>query len=224
MRPKFTVCIPTLNHHDLLKKAISSVKNQTFTDFEAFIMADGGDQWVKEYVNKLDDKRFTYRQSANIGGHWGFPILNWCLKDLATGEYFTTLDDDDYLLPTYFEEFNRIITEHEIEKNVKPNLAMCGCQHYHPDIGRLGPVPINCAIDLIQICPNIDFVRENNLYYEYKKWGMYTDGHYAEKMATFNNYCTTEKVTCLFQPSEYTINYFLKYGHVEIFEGRLINY
>jgi glycosyltransferase involved in cell wall biosynthesis len=94
--PKVSVIILTYNRAHLLCKAIQSVLNQNFQDFEIIIVDDASQDNTTEVVNSFSDKRIRYiRHQANRGegGSRNSGVKN------ATGEYIAFLDDDDEWLP-----------------------------------------------------------------------------------------------------------------------------
>ena len=109
---KISICIPTYNRKNLLKKAIESAMRQDYDDIEIIISDnasnDGTDETIKEFNEQLNLK--YYRNTTNIG-----PLLNYkkCVYEYATGDYILFLSDDDELIdPTYI----RRSVEH-IERN-----------------------------------------------------------------------------------------------------------
>jgi len=58
--PQVSVIIPTRNRANLLKEAIESVLNQTFTDFELIIVDDGSTDHTAEVVAAFHDQRIVY--------------------------------------------------------------------------------------------------------------------------------------------------------------------
>lgn len=66
-----SVVIPTHNRVDLLKRAIESVLNQSFNDFEIIVVSDGSTDGTDELMETFDDERVRYykqfpAQGANV--------------------------------------------------------------------------------------------------------------------------------------------------------------
>ena len=101
--PKVSVIIPTYNRAILLGRAIESVLNQTFQDFELIIIDDGStdntDEVIKEFQKK--DNRIVYlKHDKNRGGS---AARNTGIK-ASRGEYIAFLDSDDEWLPEKLEK------------------------------------------------------------------------------------------------------------------------
>lgn len=95
--PKISVIIPTYNRESSIKKAIESVLNQTFSDFELIIVDDGSTDSTKEIISEflLKDKRVRYFYQSNSGGP--SKPKNTAFKHCA-GSYIAYLDSDDQWL------------------------------------------------------------------------------------------------------------------------------
>ncbi len=100
--PKVSVVIPTYNRAEFLERAIKSVLDQTFQDFEIVVIndacTDGGqtDAVMKRFA---DDRIIYVRHETNkgIGVARNTGVLN------SSGEYIAFLDDDDAWLPQKLE-------------------------------------------------------------------------------------------------------------------------
>ncbi len=93
-QPLVSVIIPTFNRVKLLPKAIASVVNQTYDNWELIIVDDRSTDDTKALVERfsLKDKRIRYIQNDRRKGPSGARncgILN------STGEYIAFLDSDD---------------------------------------------------------------------------------------------------------------------------------
>ena len=98
--PKITVTILTYNRAKLLPRAIKSVLNQTFSDFELIIINNAATDNTEEVIKSFKDKRIIYaKHEKNIPPSAG---LNTGI-DLAKGKYLVNLSDDDELLPNALE-------------------------------------------------------------------------------------------------------------------------
>jgi glycosyltransferase involved in cell wall biosynthesis len=99
MNPFFSVIIPTYNRALLIKKAIQSVLQQTYTDWELIIVDDGSTDNTKEVIESYSDKRirYIYQQNAERSEARNNGIKN------ALGKYICFLDSDDFFLPNRLE-------------------------------------------------------------------------------------------------------------------------
>lgn len=100
--PLFTVLTPTYNRRELLHDVYSSLKAQTFKDFEWLIVDDGSTDGTDSVIENWErEALFSVRQvfQPNRGKT---SALNLGVP-LATGELVVLLDSDDYLEPIALE-------------------------------------------------------------------------------------------------------------------------
>lgn len=103
-----SVYIPTYNRLELLKRAIDSVKCQTYQNFEVLIVDDGSVDGTREYLKEIakEDNRIRYFLKEKNSGAC---ISRNIAIENALGEFITGLDDDDYFcknrLKTFLEEW-----------------------------------------------------------------------------------------------------------------------
>ena len=89
---------------EMLTRAVDSILNQTFTDFEFLILNDSPtnkeiEKIVLEYAKH--DRRIKYfKNNKNIG----ISLSRNKLLDLSRGEYIAVMDHDDISLPDRFEQ------------------------------------------------------------------------------------------------------------------------
>lgn len=121
--PQLSILIPTFRRPELLRAAISSALNQnSYFPYEVIVVDNEQDPIVSREVDTIvggfnSQILRLHRNSKNLGmfGNW-----NRCIE-LARGEWFTILNDDDYFLPGFLEEFFR--TREELKN---PNLIQLG--------------------------------------------------------------------------------------------------
>ncbi|OKZ27314.1 MAG: hypothetical protein BHV84_05510 [Prevotella sp. AG:487_50_53] len=91
-----SIIIPLYNAELYINQCLLSIKNQTFTNWEAIIIDDGSSDESYNVCNKLikDDKRFRLIKKINEG----VSITRNKALDLCNGDYIFFLDADDYLL------------------------------------------------------------------------------------------------------------------------------
>ncbi len=99
--PKVSVIIPVYKVEEYLPACLESVANQTFQDFELILVDDGSpdtcgamcDAYAAEHANAkvLHQQNMGLSEARNQG------------VKIATGEYVTFIDSDDYVTPDYIE-------------------------------------------------------------------------------------------------------------------------
>lgn len=89
---KVSVVIPTHNRPELLKKAVSSVLNQTYKDFELIIIDVGLERRSDNIVSEFNDSSIIYIKSEKELN--GSAARNIGIKQ-AKGDFIAFLDDDD---------------------------------------------------------------------------------------------------------------------------------
>lgn len=97
-RPLFSVFIPTYNRADTLPRALQSVTEQQFKDFELIIIDDGSADGTRELIERWRpgfDGRLSYFYQHNQGKHAAYNLA----ASKAQGELLVLLDSDDILLP-----------------------------------------------------------------------------------------------------------------------------
>ena len=104
MEPLISVYIPTYNRLELIKRAVQSVQNQTYKNFEIIIVDDNSSDGTQDFLvglAKVDSRIRYFFKDKNSGACVSRNIA----INLAQGELITGLDDDDYFLPHRLEFF-----------------------------------------------------------------------------------------------------------------------
>ncbi len=107
-KPFFSIIIPTYNRASTIARAISSVINQSFGNWELIVIDDGSNDDTKEIVEKFNDVRIRYfwqeNQERSAARNYGI--------SLAKGEWICFLDSDDEYLPNHLNVFSIAIVNH----------------------------------------------------------------------------------------------------------------
>lgn len=88
---KVSIILPTYNRGDLLPRAVNSVIQQTFSDWEMILWDDGSTDNTKEIVSRFSDNRIKFYFDENRGVSYA---RNRALEK-AGGKYIAFLDSDD---------------------------------------------------------------------------------------------------------------------------------
>lgn len=112
--PKVSVVIPTHRRPELLQRALRSVIDQSFTDFEVLVVDDNSvgheaQLETEKIVREFDDDRIRY--IANESSQGGGEARNIGIRQ-AIGEFVAFLDDDEDWMPEklerQIEKFNQV--------------------------------------------------------------------------------------------------------------------
>lgn len=114
----FTVVLPTYNRSHLLSRAINSVLNQTFTDYELIVIDDCSTDQTQQVLSAFNDPRLTVlRQHKNTGIS---AARNRGIQQ-AQGQYICFLDDDNAFLSDFLAT-----TFHHLTSYPSIDFTWCG--------------------------------------------------------------------------------------------------
>jgi glycosyltransferase involved in cell wall biosynthesis len=113
MPPLVTVALPVYNGGKYLRPAVLSIVNQTFKDWELLIIDDGSTDNALQSIVGINDARIRiFRDGKNMGLA---TRLNECI-DLARGQYFARMDQDDLSYPERLEcQVRELVTDSKID-------------------------------------------------------------------------------------------------------------
>jgi len=94
--PAVSVIVPTHNRSSLLRRAIDSVRRQTFSDFEVVVVDDASTDDTAAVVRGYGDSRIRY---IKLTGNGGVASARNAGIAAAAGDFIALLDDDDEWLP-----------------------------------------------------------------------------------------------------------------------------
>ena len=108
--PYFSVVIPTYKRAHSIKRAIESILNQTFLDFEIIVVDDASPDNTEKIVRSIKDPRIVYlknetNQERCVSRNRGISV--------AKGKYICFLDSDDYHLSNHLQDLYDIIQQKE---------------------------------------------------------------------------------------------------------------
>ncbi len=116
-QPFFSVIIPVYQAENYLRKAVDSIRMQTFESWELVLVDDGSKDrsWeICEAYTKKDQRIFAVRQEKNQGA-------NAARKrglELIHGKYVTFMDADDYIEDIMYADIFSVLNAHPAQLTV----------------------------------------------------------------------------------------------------------
>jgi len=115
-----SVILPSYNSEKVIGKAIQSILDQTFKDWELFIVDDASTDRSIAVVKKIKDNRIKL---IKLSINNGYPVAMNVGIAKAKGKYIARMDADDVSAPSRLEEQVKVL-----EGN--PKAAFCGVARY----------------------------------------------------------------------------------------------
>lgn len=108
----FSIIIPVYNAQKYIVKCITSIKNQSFTDFECLLINDGSTDDSQNIINKeiANDPRFILINKKNEGVS---SARNLGLNN-AKGDFIIFIDIDDWIEPELLQEIKNVSNDNDI--------------------------------------------------------------------------------------------------------------
>ena len=105
---KITVIIPAFNASRYIKRCVMSLLNQTYKDIEIIVINDGSIDNTKEIVEQLNVKLIN-KENGGVSSARNRGL------EIASGDYITFVDADDYVEKDYFENIVKIIEKNNYD-------------------------------------------------------------------------------------------------------------
>jgi glycosyltransferase involved in cell wall biosynthesis len=93
--------IPTYKRPDWLRRALTSALGQDYPSIRVIVLEDSPQNEGKDVVASFNDPRVIYQPNSKNLGCAGNTDLAFSSIPMAGGEYFTVLDDDNWLYPEF---------------------------------------------------------------------------------------------------------------------------
>ena len=147
---KISVIIPVYNVEDYLNKCLDSIINQTFKDIEIICVNDGSKdnslQIVKEYAQKDNRIKIVDKENGGLSSARNAGL------EVATSEWISFIDSDDWLDIDTFEKLEKIFELNpdiicfgtHLRGEVAPEIASADAEYYR--IKHTGLVELNDEI------------------------------------------------------------------------------
>lgn len=113
MKYLYSVIIPVFNSEKTIRRCLNSILDHRHSCVEIIVVNDGStdrsNEIIQEFANNHSD--FIYLQKEN----GGVSSARNAGLDVAHGEYVLFVDSDDYVLPTFFDTIDRILSEYPVD-------------------------------------------------------------------------------------------------------------
>ena len=121
----FSIIIPLYNKSDYILKAVNSVLNQTFSEFELIVVNDGSTDESLDKIEQITDERIKIINQENAGVS---TARNNGVKQ-AKYDYVSFIDADDWWDEHFLAEMKLLIEEY-------PEAGIYGCNYYYVKNGK----------------------------------------------------------------------------------------
>ncbi|MFB6284675.1 MAG: glycosyltransferase family 2 protein, partial [Halobacteria archaeon] len=128
-KPVVSAIITTYQRHELCKRAVNSVLDQTYEDIELTVVEDGSNSGIDSWLDKkISDAEYVKHEENR-----GLAAARNTGIEHTTGELVAFLDDDDGWKPTKIEK--QVEKINSLSDRVKRNLGVvyCGIERRTPE-------------------------------------------------------------------------------------------
>lgn len=213
---KFSVVVPTFKDN-YLEECISSILNQTYSNFELIIVNDASPYDIDSIVSRFKDNRIKYyRNKINSGAENVVDNWNICLS-YSTGDYLICMGDDDRLCPNCLAEYNQLIEKypdvkvlHARTELIDENGDFLRYQFERPEWESVYAFIYNrckfrCDQYIGDFCYEVDTLRKLGGFFKMPlAWG--SDDITAVKSAAIAGIANTQKVAFQYRVNRHTIS------------------
>lgn len=133
--PAISLVMPVYNVENFLNKALTSVENQTFKDFEMIIVDDGSSdksyEIAEEFCGRNPNFKLIKQKNSGPAAARNTGVTH------CKGEYIAFMDSDDYLEKNFLEEL------YNLAKKTSADITCCNFNMYYPNKNLKIYMPFN---------------------------------------------------------------------------------
>lgn len=107
--------VPTYKRPVMLKRALESIQQQTYSHWKAIVLDDSTDREAESVVEKMEDDRIQYRPNEQNLGGCGNIDRAFSPESLAGGTYAAILEDDNWWYPEFLEHNLAVMQQHNVD-------------------------------------------------------------------------------------------------------------
>ena len=126
---KISVIVPVYKAEDVLMKCVESILTQTYTNLEVILVDDGSPDHsgaiCDQYVKKDSRVKVIHKKNGGVSSARNYGL------NIATGDYCTFVDSDDYIDPTMYENMMKKAKQFDCD------VVMCDCVKEYGDRGEV---------------------------------------------------------------------------------------
>ncbi len=111
--PQVSVIMPAYNVDRYVRRAVQSLQNQTFSDFELLVVDDGSKDRTGDVLDAMAER--DYRITVYHTPNGGAPAARNHALDRARGTYVLFMDADDWAEPTMLADMVEMADKHDLE-------------------------------------------------------------------------------------------------------------
>ena len=124
---RFSVIVPLYNKEPYVEKALRSILEQTFSDFELIVVNDGSKDnslaVAQRVLAGVENAKIINQENAGVSTARNNGVA------ASKGDYICFLDADDWWEPTFLEKLDKLIKDY-------PEAKLYSCAYYYVKTGR----------------------------------------------------------------------------------------
>ena len=207
MNDLISVIVPIYNVEKYIHKCVKTIREQTYTNLEIFLVDDGSPDNCGEICDEYakQDDRITVIHKKN----GGLSDARNAAIDVMTGKYVTFVDSDDYLEPTMIEKLYNALC------NANADMAICNYNYVTED-GKLVNTHKNDGQVMVFNQKEALYELLDSKKYSNSAWGkLYRADHFSDVRYPFGK---------IFEDVPTTYKLFLKSEKIVYVQETLYNY
>lgn len=234
---KISIIIPVYNAGKYLQDTLTSITEQSFTDWECICINDGSNDGSKNVIAGfiMRDNRFSLLEQENSG----VSVARNAGLNAAKGKYIAFLDQDDLMTPTALESMFSLIEAHDVDMvrgrriNIPEDYQLNQLKKIKPDyshrfISGINPITIRTLPRrwmYIWLCLFKKELLQNIRFYEPLKSGAEDNIFMFEVFNKVQNFIQSQNLICLHRKSlTSTTQNGLKLHHIKTIESATLKF